>query len=134
MRTFQKIVASSVVFNALTPAISTSAAATTAQFGPGAKGGPTPITFVGGYTLQANFGGNGLPSSGSYGGVFNLLVSNVNEKPMFVVAASALIASTGSVMFNAAYGNYSWIDFQFLPAITSTSGFVTIVLQCKSGV
>lgn len=146
MRTFTRTIASSVFFNALSPAISTSG-----QLGPqgtqnagqtfsislfgnqGIFGGAQRIEFVRGFTLQCNFGGNGTPSSGLYGGLLNLLASNVNEKPMFVIAASALVSSTGSVMFNSVYSNYNFVDFQFLPNITSTSGFITAILNGKSG-
>ncbi len=134
MRTFTKIIASSTRFTAVTPAISTSAAASTAVFQTqGATGGPIQIEFTRGFTMQFNFGGNGNPSSGLYGGVLNVLVSNVLEKPLFVVAASAQVSSTGSVIFNSTYSNYSYIDFQFLPAITSTTGFFSAVLTSKAG-
>lgn len=133
MRTFTQVIASSVVFNATTPAISTSRVATTAQFGPGAAGGPTKIDFTRGFTLQCNFGGNGTPSSGSFGGLFNLLVSNVPEAPMFVTASSAIVSSTGSIMFNATYSNYEFIDFQFIPAVTSTTGIMSVILTSKQG-
>ena len=146
MRTFTRTIASSVSFNALSPAISTSgqigsqgtnAAGQTfsiSNFGSdGVFGGPNKIEFVRGFSLQCNFGGNGTPSSGLYGGTLNLLVSNVQEAPMFITAASALISSTGSVMFNATQSNYNWVDFQFIPLVTSTSGFITAVLNGKAG-
>lgn len=148
MRTFSKIVASSVFFGSTTQAISssgqlgpiqTSSAGQNFSIGlfgnPGVYGGPTKIEFSNGFTLQANFGGNGNSSSGTYGGLLNLLVSNVPEKPMFVVAASALVSSTGSVMFNSDYSNYLWVDYQFLASAagTASSGFVTVTLTGKTG-
>lgn len=133
MRTFTQVLASSVSFNATGAAIRKSSAATTSQFGPGATGGPTKIEFTRGFTMQCNFGGNGTPSSGSYGGLLNLLVSDVLENPMFVTAASAQVSSTGSIMFNAVNANYQYVDFQFIPAITSTTGIFTVVLTSKQG-
>lgn len=133
MRTFQYTVASSVVFNATTPALSNTTPPTTSQFGPGAAGGPTKIEFTRGFTMQFNFGGNGQPSSGQYGGRLSLLVSNVLETPLFVTAASAQVSSTGSVMFNATHSNYQWVDYQFIPSILSTTGFFTAVLTSKQG-
>lgn len=134
MKTFQYVMASSVFFGSTTPAFSTSAAATTAQFGPGATGGPVKVDYYQGYSMQANFGGNGNPSSGTYGGLFNVLVSNVPETPLFVTAASALVQSTGSVMFdsNSQSANYRFIDFQFVPSSASTSGFVSVYLRAKA--
>ena len=134
MRTFTKLIASSVGFNATSPSSGILAAATTSQFGTqGAFGGPIQIEFTRGFTMQFNFGGNGNASSGAYGGQLNVLVSNVLEKPLFVVAASAQVSSTGSVMFNSVYSNYSFIDFQFIPSITCTSGFFSAVLTSKAG-
>jgi hypothetical protein len=146
LRTFTKVLASSVFFGSSSQAISTSATFgqlvtssagqtfSKSLFGnPGVFGGPQFINYTRGFSVQANFGGNGVPSSGSYGGTLNLLVSNVNEKPMFVVAASALVASTGSVMFNSTFANFEWVDFQFIPSNTSTSGFVSVIVTGKSG-
>lgn len=133
MRTFTRVIASSVVFNATSNAIGISTAATTSQFGYAAQGGPSKVEYYRGYTLQFNFGGNGTASSGLYGGLLNLLVSNVLEKPMFVTASSALISSTGSVMFNATHANYQYVDFQFIPLVTSTTGFFTAILSEKTG-
>lgn len=130
-RSFKKILASSYFFGSSTPAFSTSAPATTSTFfSQGSVGGPTALRYSKGLSLQGNFGGNGNPSSGTYGGTFNLLASNALEGPTFCVAASALVSGTGSVIFNVPAPDFSFIDFQFVPLITQpSSGFVSVILK-----
>lgn len=133
MRVFTKVIASSYTFLPTSPAFSTSGVIpnSTAFFSSqGSIGGPTQISFGEGVSMQANFGGGSNPQ-----GLFNVLTSNVLEAPMFVAAASAFVASTGSIMFNSvALGiQTKYIDFQFIPSSAGSSGFVSVNLTAKGG-
>jgi hypothetical protein len=131
MKVFTRVVASSYTFTSTSPAFSSSGVIpnSTAFFGSqGSLGGPTEITYKEGLSMQDNFGGGSAPT-----GLFNVLTSNVLEKPMFVPAASAWISSTGSVVFNSvALGiQTKYIDFQFIPSSAGSSGFVSVVMAAK---
>ena len=148
MRLFSKTLASSVFFTSVTPAFSTSA-----QLGPqgtpssagfigsisifgaqGALGGPLAVQFGTMISMQANFGVLGAVSTsgGNYGGVFNLLGSNTNEKSTFTAVKTATISTTSASLLIDSAPAYRFIDFQFIPSTAmSSTGFVTVTLLDK---
>lgn len=139
--TLGRILASSVNFTATTPAFSTSGqvnmGATTAnsRFGSqGSLGGPTQIDYMSGVGIQGNFGNNAATSAfPSPAGTFNLLGSNTLEKSNFVVIASSVIGSTGSVILRDGNPWYRYADFQFIPnaSMGTSAGFLTVLLTAK---
>lgn len=131
MKTFNKVLASSVTFDVTTPAISIAAVATTSQFGtPGAFGGPVQLNYGIGVAMQANIGQVGATTA--IGGTFSILGSNVLEKPMFRVVATTTISSSGSWLLRDSAPWYKYVDFQFIPAIAGSSGALTVILNEKS--
>jgi hypothetical protein len=85
-----------------------------------------------GLALQGNFGGTGTASSAGYGGVFNLLGSNVNEKTQFAVIKSVTVASTGAQILTDSAPWYRFADFSFIPSSTmGSSGIVSVTLSIK---
>lgn len=131
MKTFSKILASSVAFDVTTPAISTSVAATTAQFGTqGALGGPLVLNYGIGVAMQANIGQVG--STSAIGGTFSILGSNVLEKPMFKIVATTTVSSSGSWLLRDSAPWYKYVDFQFIPVIAGSSGVLTVILNEKA--
>lgn len=128
MRTFTRTLASSVFFGSSTQAISTSAS--TGQFNY-LNNGPQQVVYTDAFCLSGHFGGNGNPSSGFFGGKFNLLAGNANEVSTMVVAASAIVSTTGAYMFNITGGSFKFCDFQFIPSSASTSGFLTVLFVSK---
>lgn len=131
MRSFVRVLTTSAFFGSSTPAFSSSAISSSTQFTNELRG-PQLVDQTEGFAISGNFGGNGNPSSGTYGGLFNLLAGNTNEYPLMAVASSAFISSTGSCVFNVANGNFRYVDFQFIPSsANSSSGFVTVVFSSK---
>ncbi len=136
MRGFTKIMASSVYFDPTTQAISSSAGpgmGSTGSFAiaAGAIGGPLSVQFGTGIALQGNFGGKGNASSGAYGGVFNLLGSNTLETPMFQIVATTTVSSTGGWIIRDSAPWYRFVNFQFIPSISTTSGILTAIFHEK---
>ena len=131
MRSILRLLTSSAFFGSSTPAFSSSAVSTSSQFN-NQLSGPQCVTYSDGFSIQGNFGGNGNPSSGVYGGKFNLIAGNTPEYPLMAVASSAFISSTGACIFNIAGGNFRYVDFQFIPSsANSSSGFVTVSFVSK---
>lgn len=148
MKSFTKVLASSVNFTSTTPAFSTSG-----SFGPigtssagnsfsvsnfgsqGSQGGPTQVTHLSGLSVQANFGINNATSTfPQVAGDFQLLGSNTLERPSFVIIASSSISSTASNMLRDSSPWYKYVDFRFVPnpAMTASSaGFVSVILTGK---
>ena len=137
MRSTKMTLASSTPFTGNTAAFSTSATnlgmnSTSATFF-GYSGGFIPVPYGIGIALQGNFAASSTNSLGVYGGTLNLMGSNVPESPMFVMAASALISTTGSVIIRDSNPWYQYVDFKFIPnsSMASSAGTVSVYLSVK---
>lgn len=130
MRSFTKILASSVTFNAASAPFRTAAVSTTAQFATqGALGGPLIVQFGTGIAMQACLGGAGATTG--FGGTFNLLGSNVLEAAQFSVIGTSTVSSTATVLLRDSSPWYKYVDFSFVPAVAGSSGFLTVILNEK---